>query len=100
MKFIKKPVEVEAWQLVEDDVDKTQEYQIHFMGSDRLGISLKRVPHMVDRSQDDIYLWCLKSSAWVDCPYGTFIVKEQDGTGFYPYHDAAAFLQGHDRVPT
>jgi hypothetical protein len=90
-KFMKKPVEVEAWQLVEDALDKTEDYQFKFGEAEGM-----RIP--ISFQYGEPYLWCEKSQAWVDCPFGTFVIKEADGKGHYPYHDAAAFLRGHTKV--
>jgi hypothetical protein len=95
MKFQKKPVTVEAWRLI-DPLDSScapMPWDFCYEEAELYGIKLR----IVDAPLSPVIeLWCEKSKQWVFCPPGTYVVREQDGIGFYPYHKG--FMDAHEVV--
>ena len=71
MKFRSKPVEIEAVQWTGDNEDEVAALVVP------VGVPLG----LLFRPER---LWVAKSRAWCDLPVGHWIIKEPDGSGFYP----------------
>jgi hypothetical protein len=80
MRFVSRPVEIEAMQWTGEPGSTISEI-MQFCGEVR-GI----VNVMPNRPQ--LVFYCAKSDAWVTIDRGDWIIAERDGIGFYPCVDA------------
>lgn len=82
MRYRKKPVEVEAWQWVPDDMRAAGE----IVGLLMMGELDAPADVEMARIGDDkcLIFYCLKSNAICTIAPGDWVIRESDGVGYYP----------------
>jgi hypothetical protein len=80
-RYKSKPVEIEAVRWTGENVEEVADFAA-------------RIKVL---SSQTALLWVAKSGAWCSLPTGTYVMKEPDGTGFYPC-DPAVFESRWEQV--